>query len=80
MHKLRPYPDHITTSLVWTDRFSEKIKQDQNAVCNHLACIKFFLSSALLGPGHILHMGDVISTGTCSDWRNDRPFVWNNGV
>jgi len=32
MQKLRPYPDHIPTSLVWTDRYSLKVPSDKNQV------------------------------------------------
>jgi len=32
MQKLRPYPDHIPTSLIWTDRYSVKVPKDKNQV------------------------------------------------
>jgi len=32
LQKLRPYPDHISTSLIWTDKYNAKISQDRNQV------------------------------------------------
>jgi len=32
MQKLRPYPDHIPASIVWTDKFSLKVPSDKNQV------------------------------------------------
>lgn len=32
LQKLRPYPEHISTSLVWTDKYNAKIPFDRNQV------------------------------------------------
>lgn len=32
MQKLRPYPEQVANTLIWTDRYSDKIPQDKNDV------------------------------------------------